>query len=282
MQLGLNDDSKTIYLTDASQLMEVATMAHIARPTVEHDMSIGTNLYDVQLVCDSLANEFDIGRDLWFTQARWTNLVRSYLDPELVTRFVKASREIYNKRGKDGVVTEMQFKSNKRSAKKHKWGNCLLSASYRGQVDSHIKPTLVFHSRVTYMGYISGLDIGLATVLAKYIAGRERLSDIGLIWKIDVSQVHAFKTLPWLYAHRHLLDYVLRLETPTALRIQKWHEMVLRYEKQGKPIDDELYGPLRRVRQIWYNSNNGILRPPSIINDLDFSKLEGLGVEYDM
>lgn len=282
MHIGSNNNAKTIYLTDASQLMEVATMAHIARPTVEHDMSIGTNLYDVQLICDGLQNEFDIGRDLWFTQARWTNLIRSYLDPELTTRFIKASREIYNGRGKDGVVTEMQFRANKRSAKKHKWGNCLLSASFRGQPDTHIKPTLVFHSRVTYMGYIAGLDIGLASVLAKYISGRERVSDIGLIWKIDVSQVHAFKTLPYLYAHRQLLDYVLRLETPTAQRLQKWHEMVLRYEKQGKPIDDELYGPLRRVRQIWHNSNNGILRPSSQINDLDLSKLIGLGVEYDM
>ena len=267
---------------EATALHNIATRSHILSGEVGHEMGIGTNLYDVTLKSTSLHNDFNIGYDLWFLQGRWTNLIRSYLDPEITSRFIKASREIYNEVGNKGIVTEMQFRSNKRSAKKHKWGNCLLSASYRGQVDSHIKPTLVFHSRVTYMGYIAGLDIGLATVLAKYIAGRERLSDIGLIWKIDVSQVHAFKTLPWLYAHRNLLDYVLRLETPTALRIQKWHEMVLKYEKQGKPIDDELYGPLRRVRQIWYNSNNGILRPHNIINDLDFSKLEGLGVDYDM
>ncbi len=260
---------------EATALHNIATRSHILSPEVGHEMGIGTNLYDVTLKSTSLHNDFDIGYDLWFLQGRWTNLIRSYLDPEITSRFIKASREIYNEVGNKGIVTEMQFRSNKRSAKKHKWGNCLLSATFRGQLDSHIKPTLVFHSRVTYMGYISGLDIGLASVLASYIGDPKEIS---FQWKIDVSQVHAFKTLPYLYANPQMFEQVLELNTPTARRIQKWHDTVLRYEREGKTIEEEIYGPFRRVRTMWDLSQKGEQKPSLQVNNLTLDKLEGLDV----
>ena len=169
----------------------------------------------------------------------------------------------------------MQFRSNKRSAKKHKWGNCLLSATFRGQLDSHIKPTLVFHSRVTYMGYISGLDIGLASVLASYIGDPKEIS---FKWKIDVSQVHAFKTLPYLYANPQMFNLIMDIDTPTTRRIQKWHETVLRYERQGKPIEEEIYGPFRRVRTMYDLAKKGERKPSILVSSLTLDKLEGLDV----
>ena len=270
-------DIKTDKATD---LHHIATKLHILEPKVGHDMSIGTNLYDVTLSCNSLTNDFDIGKELWFLQGRWTNLIRSYLDPELVSRFILASREIYNDVGNKGIVTEMQFRGNARSAKKHKWGNCLLSASFRGQFDSHIPPTLVFHSRVTYMGYISGLDIALASVIAKYIEydGHFDGQKVEFIWKLDVSQVHAFKTLPWLYANPDLFKRVMELNTPTAERIKKWHDTVLRYESEGKTIEEEIYGPFRRVRQMYDLSNNNERKPELFVRDLTLDKLEGFNV----
>jgi len=271
-----------IHTPTATNLMKEATMDHIGRKKVGHAMSIGTNLYDLTLRCDDVGiNDFDIGKELWFKQGRWTNLIRSYLDPELVNRFILSSREIAHKVGHKGIVTEMQFRGNKRSDKKHKWGNCLLSASFRGQFDSHIPPTLVFHSRVTYMGYISGLDIALASVLAKYIANDRWIDgseEIAFIWKLDVSQVHAFKTLPWLYANPDLFEKVMGLNTPTAERIKKWHDTVLRYESEGKTIEEEIYGPFRRVRQMYELSNQGETKPIMRVNELTLDTLEGLNV----
>ena len=270
-----------IHTPTASNLMKEATMDHISRSKVGHDMGIGTNLYDLTLKCDDVvSNNFDIGKELWFKQARWTNLIRSYLDPELTSRFILASRKIAYEVGNKGIVTEMQFRGNARSDKKHKWGNCLLSASFRGQFDSHITPTLVFHSRVTYMGYISGLDIALASVIAKYIEydGHFDGQKVEFIWKLDVSQVHAFKTLPWLYANPDLFKRVMELNTPTAERIKKWHDTVLRYESEGKTIEEEIYGPFRRVRQMYDLSNNNERKPELFVRDLTLDKLEGFNV----
>ena len=260
---------------EASALHYVATRNHILSDEVGHDMGIGTNLYDCTLSANRLRNTFDIGHKLWFIQGRWTNLIRSYLDPELTSRFIKAAREIYFEVGHKGIVTEMQFRGNERSAKKHKWGNCLLSATFRGQLDSHIKPTLVFHSRVTYIGYISGLDIALATALASEIGNPNNIS---FKWKIDVAQVHAFKTLPWLYSEPQLFKQVLEMNTPTAKRIQKWHDTVLRHEKEGKTIEEEIYGPYRRVRQMWDLSQRGEQKPSLPVYGLNLDKLEGLSL----
>tara|TARA_B100000427_G_scaffold51895_1_gene39780 strand:- start:2426 stop:3226 length:801 start_codon:yes stop_codon:yes gene_type:complete len=264
-----------IRVDEASALHYMATKTHILEPEVGHSMGIGTNMYDVTLRANRLMNTFDIGHKLWFLQGRWTNLIRSYLDPEVTSRFIRAAREIYFNVGANGIVTEMQFRSNKRSAKKHKWGNCLLSATFRGQLDSHIKPTLVFHSRVTYIGYISGLDIALATALANEIGNPNNIS---FVWKIDVAQVHAFKTLPWLYSEPFLFEQVLELNTPTAKRIQKWHDTVLRYEREGKTIEEEIYGPFRRVRTMWDLSQRGEQKPSLQVNNLTLDKLEGLDV----
>ncbi len=260
---------------EATSLHSIATRSHILSGEVGHDMGIGTNLYDITLKCTSLHNDFNIGHELWFLQGRWTNLIRSYLDIEQINRFIKASREIYNDVGNKGIVTEMQFRSNKRSAKKHKWGNCLLSATFRGQLGSHIKPTLVFHSRVTYMGYISGLDIALASVIASYIGDPKEIS---FKWKIDVSQVHAFKTLPYLYANPQMFNLIMDIDTPTTRRIQKWHETVLRYEREGKPIEDEIYGPFRRVRTMYDLAKKGEQKPSMLVSSLTLDKLEGLDV----
>ena len=130
------------------------------------------------------------------------------------------------------------------------------------------------------MGYISGLDIALASVIAKYIEydGHFDGQKVEFIWKLDVSQVHAFKTLPWLYANPDLFKRVMELNTPTAERIKKWHDTVLRYESEGKTIEEEIYGPFRRVRQMYDLSNNNERKPELFVRDLTLDKLEGFNV----
>ena len=93
-----------------------------------------------------------------------------------------------------------------------------------------------------------------------------------------MAQVHAFKTLPWLYSEPFLFEQVLELNTPTAKRIQKWHDTVLRYEREGKTIEEEIYGPFRRVRTMWDLSQRGEQKPSLQVNNLTLDKLEGLDV----
>src|SRR5262245_41118963 len=69
--------------------------------------SIDTIRYDNTLAADSMAYEFDLGRDLWLTKHRWTVLVRQYLDPSETARFLTKAAEIGLGEGKRGVVTSM-------------------------------------------------------------------------------------------------------------------------------------------------------------------------------
>ena len=70
----------------------------------------------------------------------------------------------------------------------------------------------------------------------------------------------------------------MELNTPTAERIKKWHDTVLRYESEGKTIEEEIYGPFRRVRQMYDLSNNNERKPELFVRDLTLDKLEGFNV----
>ena len=69
------------------------------------------------------------------------------------------------------------------------------------------------------------------------------------------------------------IEQVLELNTPTAKRIQKWHDTVLRYEREGKTIEEEIYGPFRRVRTMWDLSQRGEQKPSLQVNNLTLDKL---------
>src|SRR5262245_45969538 len=99
------------------------------RGTLEDDLdfvaSIDTIAYDNLLSSDSMAYDFDLGRDLWLNKQRWTRLVRQYLDPSETARFIARSTDLGLGEGKRGAVTSMFCANVARESKKHRWGNCM-------------------------------------------------------------------------------------------------------------------------------------------------------------
>ena len=75
-----------------------------------------------------------------------------------------------------------------------------------------------------------------------------------------------------------MFNLIMDIDTPTTRRIQKWHETVLRYERQGKPIEEEIYGPFRRVRTMYDLAKKGERKPSILVSSLTLDKLEGLDV----
>lgn len=268
-----------------TDLWHMTTRQHLYETQVDLTLGIGTNLNDVILVADSMEFEFDF-RDVWLNRQRWTRLVHEYLDADETSDFVRRARVIYDERGKSGVITNMPFRGVQRTARKHKWGNCLMAATFRGTPGSEVQPTLTLHSRVSYNAYMLGLDFCMAHVLAREIVGPDNLESVRLMWHLDVMQFHSFKSLPYIYTQPDLFKDLIQLvdnssrgrqlrKLPTWGSINKWYEKVLEFEEIGKSLEDEKYGPFKRIRRRYQEFMRGELVPSVTVDTLDLSKLEG-------
>ncbi len=269
---------------DLTELWYNVTRWHLYKEEVDLYLSIGTNMYNVFLEADSAEYDFNL-REVWLNSARWTRLVREYIDPIDATLFVQNSREILERKGANGVITNMPFRPVERRGdlRRHKWGNCLMAATFRGTPDSSVQPTLTIHSRVSYNGYMLGMDFGVVHVLAREITGGEP-DMVRVQWHLDVTQFHSFKSLPYLYTQPDLMEELQKVEDheewillqkkyPTWKAISRWWETVLKFEEEGKTLDEEKYGPFRRIRKRYQEYQSGILVPSVHISELDFSKI---------
>ena len=266
---------------DLTDLWYNVTRWHLYREEVDLYLGIGTNLYNVFLEADSAEYDFNL-REVWLNSARWTRLIREYVDPIDATLFVQNSREILEGKGAKGVITNMPFRPVERRGdlRRHKWGNCLMAATFRGTPGSRVQPTLTIHSRVSYNGYMLAMDFGVVHALAREITdGRPDL--VRVQWHLDVTQFHSFKCLPYLYTQPDLMNVLTHqniLEAhaeqyPTWKSISRWWWKVLEFEESGKTVEEEIYGPFRRIRKRYEEYQNGQLVPSVHIDDLDFSKL---------
>lgn len=242
--------------------------------------SADTISYDNLLACESMEFDLDMGRDLWLNKQRWTRLCRQYLEKEEVERFIEHAVALSRGEGAKGACTSMFCSNVARESKKHRWGNCMLGFVYYGDARRGT-PTLVLHSRVSYIAYIGGLDLGLARVLAGYIAEETGVApeDFRFRWHVDALQFHGFKSLPMLFKTDFIEDLQVakfRAKYPTIKLVGKWYDTIRRHEAEGKTLEEEKYGPLRRVRRRYMEYQQGDFLPTVTVDDLDFSPI-GLG-----
>ena len=271
---------KILRAKDQTQLWHDVVRWHLYKEEVDLELGIGTNLNNVILESETMAYQFDL-REVWLNPSRWTRLTREYLDGPETTEFIKRSRIILGDKGRNGVITNVHFKHVTRSDRKHKWGNCLLAATFRGSDrNDKVIPTLTIHSRVSYNAYMLGLDMALVHVLAREITegSPER---IRLQWHFDVLQLHSFKCLPYLYTQPDLMKVLTEpqdeslWDLPTWKSIERWWGKVLEFEREGKTVDEEIYGPFKRIRRRYEEYQQGIYVPSVTVEELDFGKVEG-------
>lgn len=252
--------------------------------------SIDTMIYDNVLSCDSMKFDFDLGRDLWLNKSRFTVLQRDYLDLYEYTKFLERCKDIGLGAAKRGVVTQMFAKQHARAAKKYRWGNCMMAWSFRGG-DKYDQPVLILHSRVSYIAYIGGADLALCYVLAREIGRKigRKPSEFAFRWHVDSLQFHGFKSIPYLF--RFGLDDVLRSDTdeypstdyPTLKLVRKWWEKMVQAHEDGVPLEQEKYGPLRRIRRRYGehlqdpDHTLGIAPPQCPLKQLTFDPLRARG-----
>jgi hypothetical protein len=243
---------------------------------IDYIASIDCIRYDGAYHVDSMAYEFDVGRNLWLNKQRWTRLVREYLDLGETSKFLQRAEAIGLGEGKRGVITNLRPAYVPHAAKKHRWGPCLLGFTYRGLRTQ--QPVFSMHSRVSYVAYIGALDLALAHVLARYIAKRIRvpIEEFQFRWHLDSAQLHAFKSLPMLYSDGWMPYFEsseMREKYPAIKLISRWHDSIVKSTDEGQPLEQIKYGPLRRVTRRYREFIAEDFLPTVPVSSLDLSPL---------
>lgn len=258
-------------------------------------LNIESHAFNVCIEAGSCEYGLDVGKQLWLNIQRWSRLVREYIPKDDCQRFVVQCREIYGGEARDGATTNLLFRDPKRQEKKHRWGGCLMGATFRGARGSTPIPTLTFYSRTCYMGYIGMLDAAIAHVMAQKLIAPEDSAPIQFRWHISSMQLHCFKTIPFLFSNpalmKRLESMALRIkhkgftghrhwnQPPTLVNMGNWYLKILEaYEQYGTDmLNYEKYGPLRRIKRRWleYKGFSDKAPPPSLpVSKLTFTKAE--------
>lgn len=287
-----------------SELMSSTIRGHLDCPDPDAVLNIETHLFNCVLQCDSCEYDLDIGKHVWLNKGRWSRLIKEYVPKDGLERFIGNAVEIMQGKARRGATANMMFHDPARYAKKHRWGGCLMGATFRGDGNKAGKPCITFYSRTTYIGYMGLLDAAIANVMANEIHNRtdrhvgSREVDIGFRWHISSMQMHAFKSLPYIYSQPDLMRYLERLGrnpkllmkcSPTWREIGKWYGKVTRgwedycddQERKSIPaiasawLLTEKYGPFRRIKRRWCEYKGYLNKhvPPSLpVSTLDFEK----------
>lgn len=215
-------------------------------------------LNNVMVKAETCEYDFRL-KDIWVTKARWTSLVRQYLDPVALEGFlgqVEAKLK-GKKRGIAFLRTQMVAKRTTASNNKEwrRWGSCMLGISYT----SLPRPQITLHSRTTYLGYIGQLDLALAHVIAREIGKRVGLTvkDISFVWVIDGAQFHSFKSLAWFFQTERDTKLLtlkphtdeLRERAPVLWRAQHRYMEYLAMDEAGQLYCDMSFSQQLRIRR---------------------------------
>lgn len=265
-----------------TQLIHETIRAHLDCPNPDVVLNIETHLFNVTLQSATCQYDLDVGKNLWLNKQRWSRLIKEYFPREPWLRFLAQTQEILDGGARLGATANMMFRDPDRYEKKHRWGGCLMGATFRGDNKKSGPATLTFHTRTTYMGYMGLLDAGIAAVMASCIT-----DPIIFRWHITSMQLHCFKTLPYVYSQPDLMAKLeaitpktVDMLSPTWRYLGKWYLKVLEHWKLYGPnpeafLAKEKYGPFKRIKRRWCEYKGYLKKnvPSSLnINSLDFEK----------
>lgn len=254
-------------------------------PEPDAVLNIESHLFNVTIEADRCEYDLDIGRELWLNRSRWSRLTREYVPSDALEQFISQANEILNGDARLGATANMMFHDPKRYDKKHRWGGCLMGATFRGDNKKSGPATLTFFSRTSYIGYMGFMDAAIACVLARHIREGER---IAFRWHLSSMQLHCFKTLPYVFSQPDLMKQLefnaralrsgkRRKMSPTERNMAKWYNKILEaFDEYGTDmLDHEKYGPFKRIKRRWleHKGHSEKAPPPSLkLDKLDFTK----------
>lgn len=241
---------------------------------------VDASQHNVIAEADSMEWECDL-KTLWLTRSRWSMMVRQYLDPAETTAWINQCSEKIGTRGRGTAVLRTRTVKPRGGAatghtnkESRRWGSCMLNVSYKALPE----PTITLHSRTSYLGYLSVLDLTIAWMLGKYVADAIshtssrsiKVEDFRFVWLVESIQWHAFKSLAWLLCNedeanrrvgRAVLlkkkdsldpDLLKLIEVPAIKASRLWLTKVRREDQAGVTYGDMTYNTYRRIRRRWH------------------------------
>lgn len=176
--------------------------AHCPVDQIDFPTSVDAAWHGVVLEADSFnMDKTDLGR-WWLTQHRWNLLVRQYIDPTELTRWLEKTSQIKGAKGRGQSVFRtnvVQPRGGGNAPVSRRWGSCILTLSYKATPRPHI----FLHSRTTYLGFLAAADMSVAWVMANMLGAELGVDprEMGFTWVIENMQFHHFRSMAYLGAH---------------------------------------------------------------------------------
>jgi hypothetical protein len=243
--------------------------------------AVDVQIHDTISEAASMQWEFDL-KSMWLTPQRWTMMQRQYIDPVELRLWIE---RITSKIGlRDRGIAHMRTKTvaarggaatGHTNKETRRWGSCMLGLSFKAVPT----PTLLMHSRTSYLGYLAALDLSVAWMCGRYLA-RElgcSVSDFKFVWMNEALQYHNFKSLAFLLNHRdpemrkHYRRLILLsasklssseleiVETSPGLRLSRvWMMRMRKLDAEGKSYGDMTYNTYRRIRRRYHTEVRGL------------------------
>ncbi len=240
--------------------------------------SVDVQIHDTMSMAESMAWEFDL-KDMWLTKARWSMMVRQYLDPEDFDTWIRKCVSGIGLKGRGICVFRTKTVrprggSASGNRETRRWGSCMLSLSYKAVPT----PTISLHSRTSYLGYIGALDLSVAWMCARYLAAALNVpvESFKFVWYNEALQWHNFKSLAWMLSNRDPVkqkefrrlmlwsedklsdDQASYLASSPALTMSRqWMQRVVAEDRRGDTLGDMTYNTYRRIRRRYHTEVRG-------------------------
>ena len=222
-------------------------------------------LHDIMVKAQSAEYAYNL-KEGWLTKARWTALVRQYVDPEGLNVWLDLieDRMAGMKRGQAFLRSKKVNPRQNSDLVSRRWGSCIIGWGFRAAP----KPSLSMHSRTTFLGHIAPLDLGVAHHLARLAAERLGIDyrEIEFVWHLENAQFHSTRSIGWWFTEyagegkylamdRKLPKVAARPALSGSIR------QFRRYEKadaEGVLYGDTKYAAQLRPRKRWHTEVKGV------------------------
>lgn len=243
---------------------------------------VDVQMHNVVAEADSMEWDFDL-KNLWLTPSRWTMMVRQYVPREDLLAWIEKITKHIGTSGR-GIamlrLNEVKPRGGEKFGNKEsrRWGGCMLAISYKAIP----KPQITLYSRTSYLGYLSGLDISVAWMCGKYVAGELGIDmkDISFVWFNESMQYHNFKSMAYLLNHPDPVkrrqyrrwirfseaklkeegDYDYVMSRPALKLSRMWMQKLILMDQQGLTLGDMTYNTYRRIRRRYHTEVLGFER----------------------